>query len=356
MSTRALFFGAGAVAVWVAACASATATTRIPPAGLSLAEPLVTAGGLGEQDASAPSPSRPELTRVDSCDVPRPPAADAGVPEIERDIAYGSDSRQRYDLAIPEGKPNKLLVVMIHGGGWTSGKKSLFAPTIRTFASLGYLAASVEYRLASDGRRAFPAGLADVRCGLRAVQARARDLGATRTVVIGASSGGHYAAMLALAGDAEGFDGDCAERGPVRVDGAVLYYAPLELDRARERYPPKMVQAVDELIEGVAAVSRGSEMPAADYGAKARAATPSHFVDGADPPIVLVHGQADNIVPIQDSRDLKAALDRAKVPSVLVEIPEQKHGFPVLGWWPTLQPASCTVLRFLQALQAAPAR
>ena len=344
-----------AFAAGVAACAGA-AVTQVPPSGASLAKPAVAADAGEARDAGASSSSHLDLARVDSCDVPRAPDADAGVPEVERDVAYGGDPRQRYDLAIPQGQPGKLLVVMIHGGGWTSGKKSLFLPTIRTFAALGYLAASLEYRLASDGRRAFPAGLADVRCGLRAVQARARALGATRTVVLGASSGGHYAAMLALAGDADGFDGDCAERGPVHVDGAVLYYAPLELDRARERYPRRMVQAVDELIEGVSVVKEDGGMAAAEWDGRARAATPRHYVDGADPPILELHGQADNIVPIQDSRDLLAALEHVKVLSLLVELPEQKHGFPVLGRSATLQPASCTTLRFLQLLQSAPSR
>jgi acetyl esterase/lipase len=342
--------------VFALACAGA-AVVRVPPAGISLAEPGLDASvelaATPTMDASAKA--QPLLARVDSCEVPRAPQADASVPEVEHDVAYGPDPRQRYDLAIPATSP-KLLVVMIHGGGWTSGRKSLFLPTIRTFASLGYLAASLEYRLASSGPRAFPVGLADVRCGLRAAQARARALGAARTVVIGASSGGHYAAMLALAGDAKGFDGDCAERGPVHVDGAVLYYAPLELDRTRERYPPKMVQAVDELFQGASVVKQGGGMPLATWNAEALAATPRRYVDGADPPILELHGEADPIVPIEDSRDLAAALDAAHVPALLVELPEQKHGFPVLGRSAALQPASCTTLRFLQLLQSAAAR
>jgi len=336
----------------MAACAGAAAT-RVPPPGVSLAEHAADAA----PETAAAEPYA--IARVDQCEVPRPPEADAGVPRVERDIAFGSDPRQRYDLALPEGDPKKLLVVLVHGGGWTSGKKSLFYPTIRTFASLGYLTASVEYRLASDPRRAFPAGLADVRCGLRAVQAKARSLGVDRTVVIGASAGGHLAALLAVAGDASGFDGDCDSRGPVHVDGAILYYAPLELDRARERYPPKMVQAVDELIEGVSVVATtkdGGAMDASAWSARAKEATPSHYVDKTDPPILQVHGQADNIVPIQDARDFDAVLRKAGVPALLVEIPEQKHGFPLLGWWPTLQPASCTALRFLEHLESSAAR
>jgi dipeptidyl aminopeptidase/acylaminoacyl peptidase len=120
-----------------------------------------------------------------------------------------------------------------------------------------------------------------------------------------------------------------------------------------------MVQAVDELIRGVSAVATtrdGGAMNTPQWNARAREATPSHYVDDKDPPILELHGQADNIVPIQDARDFEAALERAHVPTLLVELPEQKHGFPVLGQTVALQPASCTTLKFLQLLQSAPPR
>jgi acetyl esterase/lipase len=288
------------------------------------------------------------IARVDTCEIPPYFANDAAGPAVMVDLTYGDDDHQKYDLALPDIPVPKALVVLVHGGGWTAGTKALFRPTIRSLATIGYAAATVEYRLARDERRRFPAGLADVRCAIRAVQTR---VGVAKLVLLGASAGGHLAAMVA-AEPAGMFDGDCADRTPIHVDGAVLYYAPLALDRARERYIPKMRQAVDELLFGAKAFQDGVDESSPDWMARAREATPSHAVGHGTPPMLLLHGAADNIVPVEDALELAAALKQAGTPSLVIEVPEQGHGFPVLGRKPELRPASCSVLHFLEQIAA----
>jgi len=278
------------------------------------------------------------LVRVEQCEVPLIPAEDAGGPAVEIDVPYGVDIHQIYDLSWPE-TPAKALVILIHGGGWTSGTAKLFVPTIRQLVSIGYAAASVGYRLARTVENAFPLGLADARCAVRQVQALASARGIHKTILLGASAGGHLAAMIALAGDETKFDGDCPKKGPIHVDGAIAYYPPVDLEHARDHYPPKMQQAVDELLR---------EDAGAAWLEKAKAATPLHYVDAGDPPMLIVHGGADPIVPIEDSRALDRALRDAHVPSLLIELPEEKHGFFVLGRRDGLRTASCTVLHFLE--------
>jgi acetyl esterase/lipase len=266
------------------------------------------------------------LVRVEQCSVPPIPAEDAGGPAVEIDVPYGPDIHQIYDVSWPEA-PAKALVILIHGGGWTSGTAKLFVPTIRQLVSIGYAAASVGYRLARTVESAFPLGLADTRCAVREVQALAAARGIHKTILLGASAGGHLAAMIALAGDAPKFDGDCPKKGAIHVDGAIAYY------------PPKMQQAVDELLR---------EDAGALWLQKAQAAGPLHYVDAQDPPMLFLHGVADPIVPIEDSRALDRALRDAHVPSLLIELPEEKHGFFVLGRRDGLRAASCTVLHFLE--------
>ncbi len=331
-----------------------TPVPAVPPLGVSLSE----SGFAPEVSRDAGAPLK--LARVEDCDVPPFIANDASGPSVMEDVAYGDDKKQKYDLALPESP--KALVVSIHGGGWTSGYKTLYRPTIRMLATLGYAAASVGYRLAGDASRAFPAGLADVRCAIRAVQAK---VGAKKTIVLGASAGGHLAAMVAALPEAPAFDGDCADRRPVHVDGAILYYAPLEIDRARERYVPIMRQAVDELLYGAKTFAdeedAGGERSAkvddferthGDWTVRANAATPSHLALRGAPPMLLLQGGEDNIVPPADAHDFAAALDRAGVPHLVVELRDQKHGFPVLGHKPELKPASCTMLHFLEQIAA----
>jgi dipeptidyl aminopeptidase/acylaminoacyl peptidase len=62
---------------------------------------------------------------------------------------------------------------------------------------------------------------------------------------------------------------------------------------------------------------------------------------------LLLHGSADSIVPVDDSRSFKRALDEHHVPSLLVELPDQAHGFAVLSRKPELAPATCTAWAFL---------
>lgn len=335
----------------VASCG--VTTVSVPPLGISTVETV-------PSETAAPS-SPLTIARVATCDIPPYYANDASGPFVIDDVVYGDDSAQRYDIAFPTtGKP-KALVVIVHGGGWTSGGRKLFRPTIRSFASVGYVAASVSYRLASSDSRAYPADLSDVRCAIRAASAQA---GVGKTIVLGASAGAHLAAMAALTRNAPGLDGDCSDHRPLHVDGAILYYAPLAIDRARERYIPIMRQAVDELLYGVRRVACArSAAPkacagpdgivdedAGDWMARARAATPSRFVTPDAPPMLIVAGTEDNIVPIADAREFDADLARAGVPHLLVEVPGQKHGFPVLGRAHPLEEASCTVLRFLSQI------
>lgn len=306
----------------------------------------------GFADAATTSHDAMTLARVDDCAIPDYIANDAAGPTAIEDIAYGEDKRQKYDLVLPEQPMPKLLVVIVHGGGWTSGGKGLYRPTIRMLSTLGYAAASVGYRLAADSTRAFPVGLADVRCAIRAASARA---GVQKIVVLGASAGGHLAALVAVAPDAPQWDRECADRRPVSISGAILYYAPLEIDRAPERYVPIMRQAVDELLFGAKTykdLDGAIDEDGSDWAFRAREATPRYAIGSQTPPMVLLNGAADTIVPLADARDFAAALEHAGVPHVLVALPDQKHGFPVLGHKPEVKPASCTTLHFLEQMAA----
>ncbi len=200
---------------------------------------------------------------------------------------------------------------------------------------------TVNYRLARSQANAHPVGLGDVRCAIREAQAQValRKLDADKLVIVGASAGGHLAAMVGVHGDDPSSDGACVRKGPIHPRGVIAYYAPLELDRAHDHYPPKMVQAVDELLR----VDGGPE----DCDKRARSATPNHFVDSTDAPVLLLHGSDDRVVPASDSRAFSLLLEGAGVATLVVELPGQDHGFAVFGKKESIRPATCTALAFL---------
>jgi dipeptidyl aminopeptidase/acylaminoacyl peptidase len=66
----------------------------------------------------------------------------------------------------------------------------------------------------------------------------------------------------------------------------------------------------------------------------------------------MLHGALDHVVPEEDARDYEKALAAAGIPSLLIEVPGEGHGFAVLGRKHELRPASCTVLHFLGSISA----
>ena len=118
------------------------------------------------------------------------------------DIAYSSRfaDRRRIDVFAPETAGNGAAVLWIHGGGFAGGSKEQWHPLCRHFCGLGYVCASVEYRLAPEWK--FPAWVEDVRLGMAWLRGRSGDWGVLpdRIAAAGSSAGGYLALMLATIG------------------------------------------------------------------------------------------------------------------------------------------------------------
>ncbi|MDZ4858175.1 MAG: alpha/beta hydrolase, partial [Candidatus Hydrogenedentes bacterium] len=117
------------------------------------------------------------------------------------DIAYGQESeRQRLDILHPDDvRQPRPAIVHIHSGGWYTGGKGgekTFA-MLQAFADAGYVAVSIGYRL--SGEAVFPAAVEDCKLAIRWLRANAdaHGIDPERIGAIGASAGGHLAAMLA---------------------------------------------------------------------------------------------------------------------------------------------------------------
>lgn len=300
-------------------------------------------GGQGQAPVAAAS--APGLRLVDSCPMPTVPGD--GTFEFAPDVAYHEVGGERLamDVAWPNTPGPKPLVVMIHGGGWSVGHRHQVADEVKMMVARGYAAATVSYRLAGPGpKHPFPAAAQDVRCAVRFLLARAADynIDPKRVALLGLSAGGHLAALTGATGSDPRLDGPCPSgKAPIKVRGVVALYPPLDLRAS------VFEQWTDE-VKGIVTNFLGA--PPAKVPAAAALASPMTHVKAGLPPFLLVHSKLDTMVPISHSRRFKAALDRAGVPVLLVEVTGVGHGHPPFHGAPTLRQATCTTLAFLDAV------
>ncbi|WP_439130082.1 alpha/beta hydrolase fold domain-containing protein [Polaribacter sp.] len=133
---------------------------------------------------------------------------------VTKDIPYrkGDSDSWKLDLAMPENSGNELrpALVIIHGGGWRFGSKSVdvYQKMMVAYAQKGYVTINVEYRL--TGEAEFPACIEDVKCAVRWLRAHAKELNVdpNRIGSYGHSAGAHLSMMLAMTDKSDGLEGD----------------------------------------------------------------------------------------------------------------------------------------------------
>ena len=275
---------------------------------------------------------------VNNCTIPGVPGT--GDVNISTRTYYSPNGQnQKMYVAWPKGAGPNPLVVILHGGGWIQGSRTGFRDEARLLAGLGYTAAALDYRLATSSANTFPAAVEDVRCAVRYLRQNADDfkIDPTRAAAIGESAGGHLAAMLGVASDAAGLDGSCpfTAQSPA-VNAVVSYYGPTDL-----RDPGDLPNLQDEVTAFL------GNPPESDP-AEAAQASPITHVDAADPAFLFNHRTLDNIVPLQQSIDMKLALDGVGVPSTIVQVSRSGHGFPMFSSRRIYRTSSCTTLAFLE--------
>jgi len=215
------------------------------------------------------------------------------------------------------------LVLFIHGGGWNSGHTrhsgalANFPAALALLASEGFVVASLEYRLTNEA--SYPAQLQDARAALRFLKANAAKYGIdpSRTGVWGGSAGGHLAALAALTCGEDRFDPAPAPPGSECVQAAVIWYAPFDFATMLARAP-----AGDDAMNALLRCK-----PAECTRAQVADASPAAHVDAGDPPFLLIHGESDAVVPVDQSRDAEKAFKAAGVRVEAIYFPGAGHSF-----------------------------
>jgi acetyl esterase/lipase len=234
--------------------------------------------------------------------------------KVERDLAYGSHERQKLDVYGPRGDGPFPLVIWVHGGAWEGGSKDGGGPVI-PLLSHGYAVASTNYRLSKH--EVFPAQIHDVKAAVRFLRANAKKyhLDSDRFGACGASAGGHLVALLATSGGVKELEGDGGNKDvSSKVSAVIDFFGPTDL--ARLSPPAAKSNPVTRLLGGTTG----------DKKDLATLANPITHVTKDDPPILIVHGNEDNLVPASQSELLHEALKKAGVDSTLIIVRGAGHG------------------------------
>ena len=247
------------------------------------------------------------LTSVVICVLAQTPINTAELPGVTKitDILYGvTDERElRLDLYLPTESDNSPLLIWVHGGAWRAGSKdsspgrgSLPSPTTM-FVTNGFAVASLDFRLSTEAK--FPAQIHDIKAAVRFLRGNAATYGynSEHIGVAGFSSGGHLAALVGVTNgheELEGVVGGYLEQSS-NIDAIVSYAGASNLTTILQQstsHGLKMRAPALKLLLG------GLPEQKAELG---QLASPVFHVDANDPPLLLLHGDQDPQMPINQA-------------------------------------------------------
>jgi acetyl esterase/lipase len=214
-------------------------------------------------------------------------------------------SSERLDIHFPEGPTpagGRPVLIAIHGGGWRRFNKDGYGDRIASaFVPRGYVVVAPNYALSAPGRPTWPTNLEDVQSVVSWVRIHAVELGINPNEVaaIGESAGANLAALLGTVPGTSGTPGVS-----VQVNAVVAFSTPTNLP-ALYAESPLAGRAVAQFLGG-----SPQQVPA-----RYIAASPIDQVSPGDPPMLLVHGLEDPVVPVSQSEMMAAALSAAGVPN-----------------------------------------
>jgi len=253
-----------------------------------------------------------------------------------KDLDYAGDAMvyHRLDIYLPEvEKPTYPVVVVIYGSAWFSNnmKGSDLATLGKALLDAGFAVVMPNHRSSMDAK--FPAQINDIKAVIRFIRANAQQyqIDTTFIGITGSSSGGHLAALAGTSGLVNQYTvGSMTEDMEGNLGQRLTYSS--SVDAVVDWFGPTDFLVMDSCGSGMAhddASSPESSLiggPIQDNPDKCALANPVTYIDANDPPFLILHGDADPLVPHCNSELLFDALQKANVPSQFVLVPGGQHG------------------------------
>ncbi|CAN5766801.1 alpha/beta hydrolase [soil metagenome] len=257
-------------------------------------------------------------------------------PNIELYItgaAYGTDALQRFDAYLPANRNavDTKVIVMIHGGGWSSGDKQDLGGFMDTLKKRlpGYAIFNINYRLSANPNNLFPTQELDVKKAVEFFYNKAADYQVSnKFVLMGASAGAHLAMLQAYKYNV-----------PVKVKAVVSFFGPSDL---LDMYNNP---AGNNQLLSIALAGTIGATPAQNDTIYTKSSPVNYISSSSAMPTILFHGGLDPLVRPSQSELVQNFLTNAGITNQYVLYPTGGHG----DWSPdTYTDAFNKIQSFLQ--------
>ncbi len=270
-------------------------------------------------------------------------AADDPAFDRKEDVIYGRKfgTALTMDVFTPKKDAKGIGVVLVVSGGFFSSHEAIQPAFVRPLTNRGYTVFAVVH--GSQPRFTVPEIIGDMNRAVRFIRHHARDYGIdpARIGVCGASAGGHLSLMLGTAGDMGNPDArDPVDRESSRVQAVACFFPPTDFLNYGQTGNRK-IHAIDHGPPYRAAfdyreLDKESHLwvPITDETRLeqiARQVSPAYHVTPDDPPTLIIHGDRDQLVPLQQSELIVEKLKKAGVDVKLVVKKGAGHGWLTLG-------------------------
>jgi acetyl esterase/lipase len=244
------------------------------------------------------------------------------------------------DVFAPRENANGAAVVLVVSGAWRSSHDNIRPAFVTEYVKRGYTVFAVVH--GSSPKFTLPEIVEDMHRAVRFVRSRAEQyrFDPERIGVTGASAGGHLSLMLGTTGTAgEAAAPDPIDRLSSRVQAVACFFPPTDFlnygvtgltllgtDATQGARAPFDFQELDASLRAFVMITDRERR--LEIG---RQMSPVYHVSAEDPPTLIIHGNADLTVPLQQSQIIMEKFKEANVPCELVVKPGKSHGWPEIG-------------------------